>query len=279
MKKRSILCFYTILLLSSSFGSIASAQVGGQFGSQQGGQINRTTQSNTIRSGDYSGPPRNKEEEMALYRQKDTTKVDTFALFNRAFIGVDIFEPIATALGQTYWSSGVVLQADLKGRLMPTIELGIGQSDRTMNSGEQYKSSQGAYGRIGLDFKALGNPPIGSINVGFRLGYSSFTYDIYNVKIHDPYWNESYTTNILNQNGTAIFMQLVAGARAKVGGSFYMGWSARYGFLINSTRTDYAKPFHIPGYGSTNGASQLMFSYYLLFKLPFKESAKPQPKK
>ncbi|HBJ77299.1 MAG TPA: hypothetical protein DDY68_05965 [Porphyromonadaceae bacterium] len=217
-----------------------------------------------------------KEEDIEMHKKKK--KLDTIPFFNRAMVGINLFEPIACAFGQSYWASGILLRADFKELLLPVVEFGISKADVTNSSGTRYKSNKGTYFSFGIDMRLTGNPAVGCLYFGVRLGFASMNYDIYDAKISNNFWGENYKTNILNQKATASYIHLQIGIKAKMYKSLYMGWALRYGFILSDTPTENSQPYYIPGFGVRNSSGTLSFSYSIYFKLPLRPSRKPLPK-
>ncbi len=268
MLKRSIYnCCISLLALLISL-PITAQYSQNQYGQQSG--FGQNNQYNNQQGGAFDN-----EDDEERYRKRDTIRIDSIPVFNRALVGVDLFEPFATLFGQSFFSTGISFSVDMKDKFIPTLEFGIASSDRKTNNGVQVKSTQGYYGRVGLDVKMLGNTDIGFLSVGFRYGVSSTTYDINNFHVSNGYWGEEITDRSLKGlKASAGWLELVAGARARVAGKVVMGWSLRYRFLLNETFGENGKPFHIPGYGPY-ASSSVGIAYTIYYQMPFKSSKKP----
>ena len=66
---------------------------------------------------------------------------------------------------------------------------------------------------------------------------------------------------------TSHWAELVFGVEVQIVKNFHMGWAVRYKREISSTKSDYAKPNCIPGYGYTTNATCWGGTYSLIFDL------------
>ena len=66
---------------------------------------------------------------------------------------------------------------------------------------------------------------------------------------------------------TSHWAELVFGVEVSIVKNFHMGWAVRYKREIASTKSDYAKPNCIPGYGYTTNATCWGGTYSLIFDL------------
>lgn len=217
---------------------------------------------------------RRQQEDPAASRKKEKKPKQEYPLVNGLMVGVDLFEPVSMLFGQSYGGYEASVELDLKNRFFPIWEFGIGRANNTpedMNF--TYVGKPALYNRIGMNYNfTYGGKSPNFFTAGFRYGFSSFKYDIEDITIRSNYWGEEFHEQILNQQSSAHWLELVAGIRVKIVAGFFMGWSFRYKFLLSQKKNVQSNPWYIPGYGPETGSVGLTYSIY--YKLPLKSKLK-----
>ncbi len=170
--------------------------------------------------------------------------------------------------GETY-SSEASVQADLKHKYFPIVEVGFGGADKVTADNSGFKTN-GLFGRIGLDLNLLkqkeGAKPTNNLFLaGVRLGFTSFLYDISNVTISDNYWGSTEILNYESQSATKVWYEIVAGVKVEVFKNIYMGWTVRTKNLLNQDTEGKVSPWYVPGFG-VNTSSTWGFSYSIGYR-------------
>jgi len=213
--------------------------------------------------------------------KKDAEKV-YFPLYNGLIVSTDIYGLGASVLGSDFLYGEVAVEANLKNRFFPVVEVGYGTTDTYSERGTHYKSSA-PYFRIGMNYNTMykkGNPNF--LYVGFRYGFTSFSYDVVSTPAEDPIFggsmeNPSITDDIwggsvpFSHKGLKASMgwlELLVGVRAHIYKNFYMGWTVRYKRSMNTSLSDYGDPWYVPGYGAYD-ANRFGITYSLIYKLPY----------
>ncbi|MFR1237083.1 MAG: DUF6048 family protein [Barnesiella sp.] len=202
-----------------------------------------------------------------------------YPLFNGIMIGINVFDPIANLCGQKYGNYEIGIEVDLLNRFFPVWEIGIGHAKSTPEDMNFTYLTKGAlYNRIGLNynFKYKSDSP-SFFYIGLRYGFSMFSYDINDITMNSPYWEESQVINIPDQKSHAHWLEGLVGLRVQIYKNFFMGWSVRYKYMLSYKKNINSDPWFIPGYG-TKGSS-LGFTYNLMYRLPIKgkiSKAKPE---
>ena|ERR1035437_9928619 len=166
---------------------------------------------------------------------------------------------IPTLSNNVIYSTEGGIQLDLKHKIFPTIELGMGGANKLTPDNAGFKTN-GLFERIGVDFnlrkrKPDSKPTNNLFIAGLRLGMSHFNYDVTNVGVTDEYWGVSQPLNFLNQSTTKVWYEIVVGVQVEVIKNFYMGWTIRNKNLISSDIPGNVAPWYIPGFGQNNGAN------------------------
>lgn len=208
---------------------------------------------------------RQKQEQQEAKKKK---KEYRYPVFSGLTVGADLFQPLAMAFGQTYGSYEVSVQAGFHHRFFPIAELGVGRAKNTpedMNF--TYVGKPAFYGRVGLDYNFKYNSSNPNVfYVGFRYGTSSFKYDITDITIESPYWDQVSHVDITGQRSYAHWIEGVAGLRVQLYKNFSMGWSIRYKWKIRVKKNFNSSPWYIPGFGTENMPFGVTYSVY--YRIP-----------
>lgn len=205
-----------------------------------------------------------------------------FPLYNGLTISTDIYGVGASVLGSDFMQAEVAVEASLKNRFFPVVEVGYGNTDTWSDRGTHYKSSA-PYFRIGMNYNTMykkGRPSY--LYVGFRYGFSSFSYDAVSTPIEDgrfgggldnpslteDIWGGSVAFDHKGLKASMGWVELLVGIRAQIYKDFYMGWSLRMKRRMNTSLTEYGDPWYVPGFGEYD-SSRWGITYSLIYKLPF----------
>ncbi len=198
-----------------------------------------------------------------------------YPLLNSVNIGIDLWSPLMRAFGTSYGLIGFSGQLNMHNRYLPTVEIGFGKADYDPeNNNYRYKSPVSPYFKIGADYNFLYNSnPDYLLYGGFRLGFTSFNYDVTDVSISNGYWAPAHTMNIPRQHANATYIEFLIGIRVMIVKNISLGWSIRLHNLMHSTTGQYGDPWYIPGMG-TRG-SKVGASFTVSYTLPLKKKSKP----
>ncbi len=191
--------------------------------------------------------------------------------FQGTFIGVDLFGIGNKVFGGSTLSTEIDVEANLKNRYFPVVEIGYGKADTTDDGTDIHYKAAAPFFRIGMNYNFLFKKPYlpGYIYGGIRYGFSSFSYDVEAPLMGSTHWPfpgipftyEGVKTNVG-------WVELVGGIKVKIYRNFHMGWSVRYRRRLNIKRVENTEPWYIPGYGK-NSMTALGVTYNLIYKLPF----------
>ena len=140
-------------------------------------------------------------------------------------------------------------------------------------------SNQGRYFRIGADVNFLTRDPDRNMFfLGLRYGRGSFD-EKFSIIDEDELWGvleKTYT----NTNISARWFELTTGIKVRMFSGFWMGYTARFKFALNTGNTPTMMPHDVPGYGRTDKDSYWGFNYQLMFRIPLRKYPPlPPPKK
>lgn len=198
-----------------------------------------------------------------------------YPLLNSVTVGVDLWDPLMRAFGTSYGLIGFSGQLNMHNRYLPTVEVGLGNADyNPENNNYRYKSSMAPYFKIGADYNFLYNSnPDYFFYGGFRIGFTSFNYDVTDITLGDNYWDTSTGMTIPRQRASATYVEFLLGLRVMLFKNLSMGWSVRLHNLMHSSKNEYGEPWYIPGMG-TRG-SKIGASFSIFYTIPLKKKAAP----
>lgn len=182
-------------------------------------------------------------------------------------LSVDLIGAGMQILGD-YGNMEAALRLNLKNTYFPIAELGYAKCDITDDDTNITFKDNAPYIRIGFDYNILKDKlQDNKLFVGFRYGLSKYDYDISGAEMTDPIWGGSENFHLNNISTTSQWLELCFGCQVKIVSNFHMGWSIRYKSELHSTKSDYSKPYYIPGYGTTVNSSCWGGTYNLIFDL------------
>lgn len=185
-------------------------------------------------------------------------------LFGGIDVGVNFFDAILLAAGQSYAGFDVSARVSLHNWFFPAFEIGLGYADtHPENSNFHYKASLSPYFKIGLDYNFLykSNPDY-QVYLGLRLGVAHVDYRVADVSQTSGYWGETAHYSLSDQRSTPIYGDVLAGIKVKLWRGLSMGWSIRYHYKIHTPAASESSPWYIPGYG---GSSPVGATFSLIY--------------
>lgn len=220
-----------------------------------------------------------KEPVMFLTELDTVAKVNprpVYPLLNSVDVGLNFFDGFLMAFGQKHASIDAWGSLSLYNWFFPTLEAGVGFGSLHPEDGNyKYKAKPSLYIRAGLDYNFLykSNPDYRAF-VGFRAGFSRFSYDITDITINSPYWDQSNSFSLPGQTATSFYGQVVAGLRVHIYKEWSMGWTGRYNFRFNNAKGENSVPWFIPGSGATN---RLTATFSIIYTIPLAGKSSERP--
>lgn len=205
---------------------------------------------------------------------KDLGKLDT--LFDKKLqyvptairIGVDVIPPIRSFTDDKFKGYEVSAEIDFY-RYYLVAEAGRWQRD--LQTDLEAYSNQGNYFRVGVDVNFLKKDPEKNMFfMGARYGHGKFSENLTITSV-DPVWGNS-TDSYAHTGVKANWTELTTGLKVRMFGIFWMGYTARYKFWLNTNVSRGFIPHDVPGYGKTYNESTWGFNYYILFKIPIRKN-------
>ena len=183
-------------------------------------------------------------------------------------IGINLAEPLFMAFGQSYASADVTATLNMWNRIQPTVELGLGWANKSPDDMNfTYKGKPSPYFKVGANYNFLfKNTPDYQVFLGVRLGYSTFSFDVADVRYVNSYWNEDIPYAIKGERSHALWGEAGVGLKVKLFGQLAMGWMIRYHGIFDYGKNANSKPWFIPGYGPRG--SSLGLSLGIFYTLP-----------
>jgi len=185
----------------------------------------------------------------------DVFKETKGRFFEGLSVGADLVGVVMNPL-VGYGDYQAFLQANIKGKYLPVIELGYGRQNKSYAITDVTYKTHAPFGRIGCDFNLLNNKHDDyRLTVGLRYGFTSFSYDTTSPtdSLHTQFTTET-------EKCTLHWAELVLGVDAKIWGPLHMGWSVRYRRRLSLS--DYVnEPLYAPGFGKASEKSRFMALY------------------
>ncbi len=190
-----------------------------------------------------------------------------YPLLSDIDLGVNFFDAIMAAAGQKHQSLDVWASLPLYNWFVPVVELGVGIADNHPEEGNfRYKGKPSLYGKLGFNYNFLyKSSPDYQAFVGFRAGYSHFRYDITDITVNSPYWDQTNRFSITGQKASSFYGEALAGIKVKIWNRISMGWTFRYHFKFHTSEASGSSPWFIPGYGTTG---PITATFSVIYSLP-----------
>ncbi len=157
------------------------------------------------------------------------------------------------------------------------VEMGFQDFTRTGSSFEEnfnrlssYKyTNSGTFFRLGPEVNLIKiNPLGGALTFGVRYARSSFS-DQLDFSRQDAFGDNAYSYK--NDGASLAWMELTAGLNLVVWKNMHMGYTIRYKAFRKFKGVEQLNPFDTPGYGRIENGSNMGFSYYIGWAIPFKK--------
>jgi hypothetical protein len=196
----------------------------------------------------------------------DTVKKDFMPSGVR--FGTDLISLIRTQTDKSF--SGYEVNADIDFyRYFLTMD--VGKWERTLSSDMDEYANDGKYMRIGVDINMLKKDPEKNMFFfGLRYGWGTYS-ETFSASIIDPVYGLG-TNTYSNTDIKAQWGELTTGLRVKMWKFFWMGYTARYKFALNTSETGEFTSYDVPGYGKTAKSATWGFNYQLLFRIPIRKN-------
>jgi len=180
--------------------------------------------------------------------------------------GTDVISLIRTQTDDSF--SGYEVNADIDFyRYFLTVD--VGRWEREFSNETELYANSGNYFRVGVDLNFLKKDPEKNMFF-FGARYGQGTYSENLTVFNDPVWspvNITYT----NTGRKATWGELTTGLRVKMWNFFWLGYTARYKFGLNTNESGELVTYDVPGYGKTANQSTWGFNYQILFRIPIRK--------
>lgn len=202
--------------------------------------------------------------------KRDLEKLDTLINKKLRFVptairvSADVIPPIRTFTDSKF--NGLEFNADIDFyRYYLNVELGRWERDLKTKM-EEY-TNHGSYFRVGVDVNFLKKDPDKNMFfIGARYGHGKFSENL-TITSEDDVWG-TRTDSYANTDVSADWTELTTGLKVRMFGFFWMGYTARYKFWLNTNAAKGFVPHDVPGYGKTYNEHTWGFNYYIIFRIP-----------
>lgn len=179
-------------------------------------------------------------------------------------VGMDVISPIRTFTDSKF--KGLEFNADMD-FYRYYLNVDIGRWERDLETDTEVYTNRGNYFRVGVDVNFLKKDADKSMFfIGARYGHGKFSENL-TITSQDPVWGTS-TDSYANTDVKANWTELTTGLKVRMFGIFWMGYTARYKFWLNTDAPKGFIPHDVPGYGKTYNEYTWGFNYYIIFRIP-----------
>ena len=199
-----------------------------------------------------------------------------YPLVYDASVGVNLWDPLMRAFGQSYGLIGFSAHFNMHNRYIAAFEFGLGNANNTpADNNYTYHQGLAPYFKIGLDYNFLYNSnPAYMIFAGIRYGFTPFKWTLRDVNSTNDYWGEPSAIPFPDINATAGYLEFLFGLKVNLYKNISMGWTLRYHRVIHESPTTYGNAWYVPGFGTRNSA--LGASLSVFYTLPLKGKRETQ---
>ncbi len=156
----------------------------------------------------------------------------------------------------TYGEYGAMVRLNLKQKIFPVFEAGLGVCDRTDDATDIHLKVSAPYYRLGCDYNFLKDTQSGNrVFGGLRLAYTSFSYDISAPTFVDPVWHDPTNFAYNDVKSNMFWAELVFGVEAKIWRNFHLGWSLRYRRRLHQKVSEPGQAWYVPGFGKNDSST------------------------
>lgn len=201
----------------------------------------------------------------------DTTVVKTDRYGLR--VGVDLYKLTRVLWDKNYKGIELVGDYRLSKRYYAAAELGT--ENKTTEDDRLTSTSKGQYLKVGFDYNTYENwlDMENIISIGMRLGFSTFSQELIDYKIYNPYpyWGEAppIASGQSYSGLNAGWVEVNAGLKAKVFNNIFVGFSVQLKGLVTNNTPEGFDNLYIPGFNRTyNGNFGIGFNYTVSYFIP-----------
>jgi len=160
------------------------------------------------------------------------------------------------------------------------LTLEYGQQEVNLSKPGFSYSSDGNYGRMGLDYnfskKKKEVDHYEMVFGGLRYGFATYSHLAEDIIMTENYWGVQTIDELQGNDISAHWFEVVAGIRGELFKNFFMGWSFHGKVMIWQKQGSTLYAYKIPGFGAGNKKAQLGFNYSIYYRIPlFKTKNKP----
>lgn len=175
--------------------------------------------------------------------------------FNGFGVGVDGVGFGMLLAGARYANAEIMGRVNLKERVFPIAELGIGQCDRSGREQPTDFHTRSPYFRLGADYCITGKRNGNRFLVGLRYGVARFDYDMSYPDFKDEVYGGIYPLDFKGLEGKAQWLEMCIGCETKLWRFIRLGWTMRYKARLSNNFSEHGDPWYTPGFGKTGGST------------------------
>ena len=221
---------------------------------------------------------------MASFSMKaQAKKADTIPVKTNRYgirVGVDLFKLTRAFYDKDY--KGIEFVGDYRISKKYYLAGELGNENKTVDDDRLNFTTKGTYFKIGVDYNLYENwlDMENMVYLGARYGVSSFSQTLNSYTIYNryPYFGQSQTiiSGEKFDGLSAQWIEVVAGAKAKIFNNFFVGFSFRFNKLLSNKKPDNFDNLYIPGFNRTyDGNFGAGFNYTVSYFIPIYKKKVP----
>jgi len=197
----------------------------------------------------------------AIKNETDLLKQPAF--FQGLAISVEVGAPLAHLVGADALTNEAGVRFNFKNKYFPIAEVGYSKYDTTNEDTQIHFKTKAPYFRLGMDINMLKNKlQENRLFAGFRVGYSTYKFDIDGPNMTDPVWGDTGPLFYENIASNRLWLEIVFGLESEILKHFHMGFSLRYKHKLHEKTPLEANPYFIPGFGHTDNGFRATYNLY-----------------
>lgn len=199
-----------------------------------------------------------------------------YPLLHEVIAGVNLWNPLMRAFGQSYGLGDVWAEVSLHNRYFPFLAIGVDNCDDSPDdSNFTFRSPVSPYVKLGASYNFFYNSnPDYKLQMGLRYGFTTYKWNVDDVTVNEGYWDDPSHFSIRNQRSTAGYLEITFGLKVKIVKNWSLGWNIIYHSLLHETKNANGQPMFIPGFGKRG--SVVTGSFSLMYTFPINKKKTPE---
>jgi len=199
-------------------------------------------------------------------------EADTVKATKSISAGIEVSGPVLYALDNSKYNLEGYFSYRINNKYYIVLEPGYSRYNYSQYNYDY--NCQGWFFRIGTDIGML-EPVASKVNhfagIGLRYGLSVFEQEAPFISV-DSFWGKA-STSIPANFVHAHFLEVQGSVKTELFRNFLIGWAIKLRTHLYSSDSNVKKAIYIPGMGNTGASFTPAFSYYIIYRIPLRNSS------